>query len=220
MKNSKHLFAGVLTGVMLFTTMPTAFAASHYNDASATGTSASWSSWATTWAETAAEFTKVSMTPGADQTKLNFAWYSKDSSKQTPIVHFGTSKADLKAFTGVCAAVDASLTGSEKYDYNHVTVTGLKENTTYYYTVEKDGVQTAPEIYKTGSFENVRILYVGDPQIGASRADSERRKTRRRQRREEHRREKRQLRLEPHPEHSHCPESEHQLHHFSRRPGQ
>lgn len=173
MKNSKHLFAGVLTGVMLFTTMPTAFAASHYNDASATGTSASWSSWATTWAETAAEFTKVSMTPGADQTKLNFAWYSKDSSKQTPIVHFGTSKADLKAFTGVCAAVDASLTGSEKYDYNHVTVTGLKENTTYYYTVEKDGVQTAPEIYKTGSFENVRILYVGDPQIGASKGQTQ-----------------------------------------------
>ena len=55
------------------------------------------------------------------------------------------------------------------YDYNYVTVTGLAENTTYYYTVEKNGVQTGVETYTTHSFSDVKMLYVGDPQIGASK---------------------------------------------------
>ena len=65
--------------------------------------------------------------------------------------------------------MDASLTDGVAYDYNHVTVTGLKENTTYYYTVEKNGVQSDVETYRTRSFSTVKMLYVGDPQIGASK---------------------------------------------------
>jgi hypothetical protein len=172
MKNPKHLLAGALAGVIVLSAMPAAFAASHYNDSSATGGSAAWTAWSSSWSETAADFTKVSLTPGADQTKLNFAWYAKDSGTATPVVHFGTSKTALKAYKGMSASADSSLTGG-KYVYNHVTVTGLKENTTYYYTVEKNGVQTAPETYKTGSFENVSILYVGDPQIGASKGQTQ-----------------------------------------------
>lgn len=30
-------------------------------------------------------------------------------------------------------------------------------------------MRTPAEVYKTGSFENVKILYVGDPQVGASK---------------------------------------------------
>ena len=85
------------------------------------------------------------------------------------MVHFGTDKNNLKAFTGTSAAVDTSLTDGAKYVYNHVTVTGLKENTTYYYTVEKNGVETDVETYQTRSFSTVKMLYVGDPQIGASK---------------------------------------------------
>lgn len=173
MKKFQHLLAGTLVGVMLASAMPAALAASHYNDSSATGGSAAWTAWTAAWAETAADLTKVSITPGADQTKLNFAWYSKEGGNKTPVVHFGTDKSALKTFTGTCASVDGSLTGGDKYDFNHVTVTGLKENTTYYYTVEKNGAQTAPAVYKTGSFENVSILYVGDPQIGASKGQTQ-----------------------------------------------
>ena len=35
------------------------------------------SDWDANWADTAADFTKVSLTPGADDTQLNFAWYSE-----------------------------------------------------------------------------------------------------------------------------------------------
>lgn len=138
-----------------------------YNDSIVTG--ADWDAWVAQWDSVATDYTKVSLTPGADETQLNFAWYSKTADgAATPVVHFGTDPDALQEFTGESGTVDPELTGGEAYDYNHVTVTGLTENTTYYYTVEKSGVETEPVEYTTGSFSDLNLLYVGDPQIGAS----------------------------------------------------
>ena len=170
MQTKKRLLTLALSGVLLAGTCVPAFAATvHYNDGAAVGGSAQWQAWTKEWESVATDYTQVSLTPGADETELNFAWYSKDEGQATPVVHFGTDKNNLKAFTGTSAAVDTSLTDGEKYVYNHVTVTGLKENTIYYYTVEKNGVETDVETYQTRSFSTVKMLYVGDPQIGASK---------------------------------------------------
>ena len=170
MQTKKRLLTLALSGVMLAgTCVPTLAATVHYNDGATVGGSAQWQAWTKEWKRVATDYTQVSLTPGADETELNFAWYSKDEGKATPVVHFGTDRSNLKAFTGTSAAVDTSLTDGAKYVYNHVTVTGLKENTTYYYTVEKNGVETDVETYQTRSFSTVKMLYVGDPQIGASK---------------------------------------------------
>ena len=170
MQKRNKILAGVLAGTLALSACPFALAAS-YNDSSVTGGSAEWQAWVSQWESVATDYTKVSLTPGADETQLNFAWYSKseDGKTATPLVHFGTDKNSLTAFTGTSGQVDTSLTDGVAYDYNHVVVTGLEPNTTYYYTVEKNGVQTEVQEYKTGSFESVKILYVGDPQIGASK---------------------------------------------------
>ena len=138
---TKRVLAGVLTSTLLLGTCPAALAATeNYNDSSLTGGSAAWQAWTEAWGALAADYTQVSMTPGADETELNFAWYSKDADgAATPVVHFGTDRNALTAFEGTSAAVDSSLTDGEAYSYNHVTVTGLQPNTTYYYTVEKSG---------------------------------------------------------------------------------
>ena len=82
-------------------------------------------------------------------TQLNFAWYSeKGDSTATPVVHFGTDKDNLETFEGTASDVDQELTGDKAYEYNHVTVTGLEPETTYYYTVEKNGQQTDVCEYK------------------------------------------------------------------------
>lgn len=171
MNMKKRLLTGVVCGALLVgTTVPALAATVHYNDGAAVGGSAEWNAWTEEWETVATDYTQVSMTPGADETELNFAWYSKDNGQAaTPVVHFGTDKNALKTFTGTSADVDSDLTGGEAYDYNYVTVTGLKENTTYYYTVEKNGVQSDVETYQTHSFSTVKMLYVGDPQIGASK---------------------------------------------------
>ena len=174
MQKRNKILAGVLAGTLVLSACPFALAAG-YNDSSVTGGSQEWQAWVEQWESVATDYTQVSLTPGADETQLNFAWYSKseDGKAATPVVHFGTDRNNLTAFTGTAGQVDDSLTDGVAYDYNHVVVTGLKANTTYYYTVEKNGVQTQVQEYQTGSFDSVKILYVGDPQIGASKGQTQ-----------------------------------------------
>ena len=171
----RKLIVGFLTLCSITTVCPSVYASTeHYTDSSVTGADSGWSDWTSSWADTAADFTKVSLTPGADDTQLNFAWYSeKGDSTATPVVHFGTDKDNLETFEGTAGDVDQELTGDKAYEYNHVTVTGLEPETTYYYTVEKNGQQTDVCEYKTQKTDSVKILYVGDPQIGASKGQTQ-----------------------------------------------
>ena len=171
MQIKKRLLVGGVCGALLIGTMVPALAATvHYNDGSTVGGSAEWTAWTEEWNTVATDYTQVSLTPGEDETELNFAWYSLDNgSAATPVVHFGTDRNSLQSYTGTAGDVDTCLTDGVAYHYNHVTVTGLEPNTTYYYTVEKNGVQTEVETYETQSFDTVKMLYVGDPQIGASK---------------------------------------------------
>lgn len=114
--------------------------------------------------------TFVSLAPGENETELNFAWYSK--SENDAKVRFGTTN-DIEAldeFSGTSENIDGTKNNdvNDNYFSNKVTVTGLKENTTYYYSVMKNGEWTEPEKYETKSFSDFSFLYVGDPQIGAS----------------------------------------------------
>ena len=171
----RKLIAGLLTALSVTMVCPAAYASTeHYTDSSVVGADSGWSDWDAAWETTATDFTKVSLTPGADDTQLNLAWYSeKGDSDATPVVHFGTDKDNLETFEGTAGDVDQSFTGDKAYEYNHVTVTGLEPNTTYYYTVEKNGEQTEVSEYKTQDTDSVKILYVGDPQIGASKGQTQ-----------------------------------------------
>ena len=171
----RKLIVGFLALCSITTVCPSVYASTeHYTDSSVTGADSGWSDWDANWADTAADFTKVSLTPGADDTQLNFAWYSeKGDSDATPVVHFGTDKDNLETFEGTAGDVDQDLTGDKAYEYNHVTVTGLEPETTYYYTVEKNGQQTDVCEYKTQKTDTIKMLYVGDPQIGASKGQTQ-----------------------------------------------
>ena len=133
----KKIIASVLTFMMVMSACPSIYAATeHYNDSSKTGDAESWQAYQDNWETLASDFTQVSITPGKDETELNFAWYSeKTDGEATPVVHFGTDQAALEAFEGTSGDVDTSLTGDKAYTYNHVTVTGVQPSTTYYYTV-------------------------------------------------------------------------------------
>ncbi len=171
MKLQKSLLGGVVCSALLASIVfPSVAATANYNDGATVGGSDEWAAWVQEWDDVATDYTKVSLTPGADETELNFAWYSLDNGEDaTPVVHFGTDRNNLETYTGTAGDVETDLTGGVAYDYNYVTVTGLAQNTTYYYTVEKNGVQTDVETYTTHSFSDVKMLYVGDPQIGASK---------------------------------------------------
>ena len=78
MQKRNKVLAGVLTGALVLSAGPMALAATaNYNDSSVTGGSAAWQDWVKEWETVAADYTKVSLTPGADETQMNFAWYSR-----------------------------------------------------------------------------------------------------------------------------------------------
>lgn len=175
---NKKVLAGVLACAVVVSTGSAVFAATEGKfcngaSSSVSSTDTKWNDWTETWKTVSTDYTKVSMTPGADDTQMNFAWYSKTVSGKdaTPVVLFGTDKNNLKEFTGTFGTVNEKLVSG--YQYNHVTVTGLTENTTYYYSVERNGEKSEPVQYKTGSFSHMKMLYVGDPQIGASKGQTQ-----------------------------------------------
>lgn len=108
--------------------------------------------------------TFVSLAPGADESELNFAWYSESDNDAE--VRFGTNKdlTDADIVKGESTDIGSTVSGCYS---NKVTVDGLKENTTYYYRVKKNGAWGELETYQTKSFSDFSFLYVGDPQIGA-----------------------------------------------------
>lgn len=166
--NKKKAALCLLTGVLAVGAQQVWAATVHYNDSSLTGDAQEWDQWVQDWNSVANDYTQVSLTPGAAATELNFAWYS-EGAQGSPAVYFGTDSQDLKEYTGTTGPVETSLTGGKQYSFNYVTVTGLEPNTTYYYSVKKGGNLSPVETYKTGSFDNVDILYFGDPQVGASK---------------------------------------------------
>lgn len=130
---------------------------------------------------------QVTLAPGANETELNFSWYSTGTDDAR--VRFGTTanltdenivvggyteygkNADADVFyAGKGEDIENTKNDTINSDYysNKVTVTGLKEDTTYYYQVMKDGEWSDIYTYQTKSFSDFSFLYVGDPQIGAS----------------------------------------------------
>lgn len=177
-----RLFMSAAAACLAGSMAVTGFAATeHWNDNSGKkAISDEWSQWKTKWENIKTDYEKVSMVPGADATKMNYAWYSKtadeakvrvstnaDMSKTTEVNGSNTYSENYKEFTGT--SKEYKKIDDVTYYANKVTITELKENTTYYYQCLVDGKWTSVKKFKTGDTSNFSFLYVGDPQIGASK---------------------------------------------------
>lgn len=177
-----RLFMSAAAACLAGTMAVTGFAATeHWNDNSGKkAISDEWSQWKTEWETIKTDYEKVSMTPGADATKMNYAWYSKtadeakvrisetpDMTKTTEVDGNNTYAENYKEFTGT--SKEYKKIDDVLYYANKVTITDLKENTTYYYQCLIDGKWSNVKKFKTGDTSDFSFLYVGDPQIGASK---------------------------------------------------
>lgn len=128
-----------------------------------------YSNWMTKWNSTISkDREQISLSPGSDNSSVNFAWYTKKSA--------GVQKlkiAENKRLTNAKvyeAEQTKAVTDKDETEYvsNKVAATDLKANTTYYYSYQKDGQWTAPEKYTTDNGSKFSFIFVGDPQIGSS----------------------------------------------------
>ena len=128
-----------------------------------------YDSWEAEWNSTVKnDWTQISLTPGSDSTQLNFAWYSL-ASEGVPKLKIGVGRQmkNAKVYTASQQNATEDKDGVA-YKSNKVTVKGLKENTTYYYSYQINGIYTAPVKYQTKDSDAFSFIFVGDPQSGSS----------------------------------------------------
>lgn len=106
----------------------------------------------------------ITLTPGADNTKINFSW-------QTPMLN---KKAEIQISSSASMANSTSLSVKHSLnlfegEYTHeATASNLSANTTYYYRYTVSGTWSAVYSFKTSSGDSTRVLFVTDSQLGRS----------------------------------------------------
>lgn len=167
LKTRKRLIAFALVTAMLGSGAVNTFAASNDAWTEATQTEAAkngaWEQWCNEWENIKNDWTQMSLTPGKNQTELNFGWYSKIGDAQ-PKIKIG-QKADLSDAQELKVTTTSAVEG---YESNKAIAKDLNPNSTYYYSYTKNGVWTEAISYKTQNPEQFSFIYVGDPQIGSS----------------------------------------------------
>ena len=128
-----------------------------------------YSNWMTKWNSTISkDREQISLSPGSDNSSVNFAWYTKKSAGGQKLkIAENKRLTNSKVYE---AEQTKAVTDKDETEYvsNKVIATDLKANTTYYYSYQKDGQWTAPEKYTTDNGSKFSFIFVGDPQIGSS----------------------------------------------------
>jgi len=131
-----------------------------------------WTSWKTDWDKIRKNYEQVALTPGKDATELNFGWYSYTD--ETPAIRLTDSQGNVTGQTFYGTQDKKSLSSVTEGSVvtnlypNKVKMTGITKGTTYYYQYFLDGTWSGTYTYKSQNTDAFSVLYVGDPQIGAS----------------------------------------------------
>lgn len=175
-QNMKKRLIALTIAALVIGTAGTALAATeHWNDASAqpgarTATylsnATSFETWKNNWEHTKQDYQQISLSPGRNETELNFGWYSKKSGFAKIRISKSGSMADYKEFSGT--SKKGTVVDGVQYYTNKVTVTGLEPNTSYYYQYLLNGFWQDKAKYQSQGTDSFSMLLVGDPQIGAS----------------------------------------------------
>lgn len=133
--------------------------------------SAEWAAWQEKWKTIRNNYEQIALTPGENATKMNFAWYCV--TEEIPKIKLMDSQGRVIQEVQGQQNLANKETITENDNVitlipNKVTVYGLAENTSYQYQYYLDGAWSDTYTFETKSTENFSVMYVGDPQIGAS----------------------------------------------------
>ena len=115
------------------------------------------------WSKIQADDTVISVTPGAAVGELRFAWLSS-STDSNPIfkVSENSNMSDDEEYEVITAEAVENLRS------NKVTVTGLEQGKTYYYSYTENGVLSEAQPFTVQPADDFTVLYISDAQIGRS----------------------------------------------------
>ena len=115
------------------------------------------------WESIQADETVISLTPGGEIGEMRFAWLSPETDSN-PFFRI-SENADMAGYKEIDVETADAISA---YNSNKVTVTGLEEGRTYYYSYTENGTWSEPAAFTVQPDENFTVLYVSDAQIGRS----------------------------------------------------
>lgn len=125
------------------------------------------SEWDGIYTSLADENTLPMLCVGADETKVSLVWHA-DKNNADAKVRFSksASMADAEVFSGKTTEAE-----NDEQLVCRVEITGLEENTTYYYQWYTGTAWSKVCEYETKSFDSHKALVIGDIQIGGQTED-------------------------------------------------
>lgn len=124
--------------------------------------------WNAVYADLRDENTLPTLCVGADETQLNICWHADKATAQ-PVVRLGHDAAmtDYVEFTGETTPAE-----NDEQLVCRVTMTGIEENTVYYYQWLGDDGWSEAYKYESKGFDSFKMMLIGDIQIGGQSYDN------------------------------------------------
>lgn len=124
--------------------------------------------WNALYAELRDENTLPMLCVGADETQLNICWHAaKDKAVPKVMLAKDESMTDATVFEGETTPAE-----NEEQLVCRVTMTGIEENTTYYYKWYSENGWSEACKYESKGFDSYKMMVVGDIQIGGQSTDN------------------------------------------------
>lgn len=154
----KRFSAAALAIVLLIASAVTVYAEPGY----AYG-EAELAAYAPKWSAVQADETVISLSPGAETGEIRFGWLSGEN--DTEVAFKISENSDMTA----AREIEVSSSGAiDNRISNKVTVSGLEEGKTYYYSYTENGKWSEPAAITVQPDDEFTVLYVSDAQIGRS----------------------------------------------------
>ena len=124
--------------------------------------------WDNLYADLRDENTLPMLCVGADETQLNLTWHvAKDKAVAKVKLAKNKSMSGAVVFEGETVPAE-----NDEQLVCRVTMTGIEENTTYYYQWYTENGWSAAKKYESKGFDSYKMLLVGDIQIGGQSTDN------------------------------------------------
>ncbi len=105
---------------------------------------------------------------GSDQTELRLTWHAaKDAAFPEVKLAKSADMTDAVTFRGETTEAE-----NDTQLVCRVTMTGIEENTTYFYTYHSEKGWSEPAKYESKGFDSYKMMVVGDIQIGGQTTDN------------------------------------------------
>ena len=152
----------------IFMTLTLLFQSAFSSSAAFDNRSLTQEEWNAVYADKIDENTLPTLCVGADETELNICWHAvKDKAVAKVMLAKDEAMTNATVFEGETTPAE-----NEEQLVCRVTMTGIEENTTYYYKWYSENGWSEAYKYESKGFDSYKMMVIGDIQIGGQSYDN------------------------------------------------